>query len=87
MPYSTYINKEIDVTSVYFGGNSKKIKSFPKRIECDGQTYTFTDGLQLVVNRGNDFLKIFCMTDESRNYRILQDVNTGIWTLQTIATR
>lgn len=87
MSYSTTINKEIMVNSVYFGNNGNKLKSYPKQIVCDGKTYTFIDGLQLLVNKGNNMFKIFCMNDETSCYRIMQDVSSNIWTLKTIANR
>ncbi len=84
MAYKMLVNKEIFVSSVYFGVNNGHLKSFPKRIECEGQTYTFNDGLQMIVGKGNQLMRVFCMSDGKSNYRILQDVNAGIWTLNSI---
>jgi hypothetical protein len=84
MANTMLVNKEVFVSSVYFGSNNGHVKSFPKKIECEGRTYTFNDGLQMIVGKGNELLKVFCMSDGSSNYRILQDVSAGKWTLQSI---
>lgn len=78
------IDKEIDVTAVYFSGNRQELKTFPKRIECEGSTYTFSEGLQLVVQKGQDLIKIFDMTDGQARYRLRNDVTSRSWRLMSI---
>lgn len=83
MNKSVLVNKEVDVTSVYFRGG-ERLKSFPRKIECDGDTYTFTEGLQLLVQKGQDAFKLFYMTDGSANYRLRNDMASRSWTLECI---
>ncbi len=83
MNKSVLINKEVDVTSIYFKGGAH-LKSYPRKIECDGTTYTFTEGLQLMVRRGHDAFKLFYMTDGRANYRLRLDLEASSWTLEQI---
>lgn len=78
------IDKEITVTAVYFGGNKQTMKTFPKRIELDNITYTFNEGLQLVIKKGQDLVKIFDMTDGQAHYRLRNDVAARSWRLMSI---
>lgn len=78
------IDKEIDVTAVYFGGSNVNPKTFPRRIEFDGTTYTFNEGLQLVIQKGQSLVKIFDMTDGQARYRLRNDVSTRSWKLMSI---
>lgn len=77
------INKEVDVVSVYFG-NCGQLKTFPRQIECDGNRYTFNDGLQMMVQKGQQWFKIFDMTDGQAHYRLRNDVNSRSWQLLSI---
>lgn len=84
MTKRTLINKEIDVTAVYFGGGKTNI-TFPRRIEFEGSTYIFKDGLQLVVKSKEQFIKIFTMNDASNSqYRIKNDMVSHAWMLESI---
>ena len=77
------INQAVDVTAVYFQ-NKKELRTFPKRIEYDGSTYTFRDGLQYLIRRGEDIVRIFDMTDGESNYRLKCDSDQTNWTLVNI---
>lgn len=77
------IDKEANVTAVYFGAGTP-FKTFPRQIECDGTSYTFSEGLQLVVQKGQELFKIFEMTDGQSQYRLRNDVQTRSWRLLTI---
>ena len=78
------IDKEITITAVYFGGSKQTLKTFPKRIECEDATYTFSEGLQLVIQKGQEFIKIFDMTDGQAHYRLRNDVSARSWKLLSI---
>ena len=78
------IAKEVNVTAVYFGGSKQALKTFPRRIECDDTTYTFSEGLQLVIQKGQDLIKIFDMTDGQAHYRLRNDVTARSWRLMSI---
>ena len=76
------INKKVNVTAVYFQGN---LKTFPKRIECDGDTYTFLEsGMQYLIKRGDETTRLFDMTDGHATYRLKSDANQFDWTLVAI---
>ncbi|PLS81714.1 hypothetical protein CYG49_01580 [Candidatus Saccharibacteria bacterium] len=81
MSTKTFINKEVSVTSVYFKNN---FKTFPKRIELDGDCYTFSEGLQYLVKTGQQITRIFEMTDGEANYRLKSDESQQTWTLLAI---
>lgn len=78
------INREVNVTAVYFGGGNKIMKTFPKRIEYDGGTYVFSEGLQLLVHKGQNLVKVFEMTDGYARYRLHNDVSAHSWRLVSI---
>jgi hypothetical protein len=78
---NTIINKEVRVTSVYFRPG-RHIKGFPKRMEYEGREYTFIEsGLRYLVQKGQQLIEIFDMTDGSRNYRLKFDREAQMWTL------
>lgn len=80
------INKEITVTALYFR-NNKDFLTFPKRIEYDGETYTFIEsGFQYLVTQGKKIIRIFDMTDGKYNYRLSFDPERINWTLVNITT-
>ena len=78
------IDKEVTLTAVYFGGSKQTLKTFPKRIEYDNTTYTFSEGLQLVIQKGQELVKIFDMTDGHAHYRLRNDVAARTWRLLSI---
>lgn len=78
------INKEVAVTAMYFKG-SAGLKSFPKRIELEGNQYTFMEtGLRYFVKKGQELVQIFDMSDGQANYRLRFDTNQRLWTLVDI---
>lgn len=78
------INKEVAVTAVYFKGN-RGLKSFPKRIELEGRSYTFMEtGLRYFVKKGHELVQIFDMTDGESLYRLRFDTSQRLWTLVDI---
>jgi hypothetical protein len=79
----TTINQKVNVTAVYF--QSKRLKTFPRRIEHDGTIYTFQDGLQYLVKKGEQIIRIFDMTDGIANYRLRCTGDQDDWTLVTIS--
>lgn len=74
--------QEIYVTSFYFAkGNTKK--SFPRRIETsEGRQINFIEeGLRCVVQKGQDLLEIFTMSDGQATYRIGHQQRANEWML------
>lgn len=78
------VNQEVHVTAVYF--QSRELKTFPKRMEYDGSVYTFRDGLQYLIKKGQDMVQIFDMTDGDASYRLKKDGQSSHWTLVAITT-
>lgn len=72
------INKSAEVNSYYFSKRGS-FKSFPKEITVDQTRYAFLDGLQFLVQRGQDVIRLFDMTDGVKTYRLRQ--HQGVWTL------
>jgi hypothetical protein len=75
------INKEVSITSVYFRPG-RHLKGFPKRMEYEGREYTFIEsGLRYLVQKGQQFIEIFDMTDGFQDYRLKFNPSDHIWTL------
>lgn len=74
------IVKEVDVPELYFK-NEGRLTSFPRRMQFDGREYTFMDGLRYLVQRGQQLIQIFDMTDGARDYRLQFDAREQSWTL------
>lgn len=72
--------KSVTVTAMTFK-NKGQLSSVPKRIEFDNQIVTFVDsGMQYLVKKGQDFIRLFDMSDGHTNYRLCHDT-TKNWTL------
>jgi hypothetical protein len=74
----TKVNKYVEVTSFYFA-KGRNFKSFPARITLENQQFTFKSGLQMLVHRGEEVVRLFSMTDGLTNYRLRQENDQ--WTL------
>lgn len=70
--------KRVEVNSFYFA-NGRTFKSFPASITLEDKQYAFKTGLQLLVRRGSEVIKLFSMTDGLMTYRLRQE--NGCWTL------
>lgn len=74
------VNKQVAITAMYFR-NKDGLKTFPKRMEFEGDTYTFRDGLQLLLKKGQSTMRIFDMSDGDHTYRLTCDYSQTSWTL------
>ena len=74
----TKINQPVEVNSFYFT-QGRQLKSFPERITLGNQQYVFKSGLQLLVHRGQEVVRLFNMTDGLTSYRLRQENDQ--WTL------
>lgn len=81
--FTQKINQEVNVTALYFSGH-RQLKTFPKRMEWAGDTYTFRDGLQYLIKKGRAITQIFDMTDGETNYRLQSD-DSEHWTLLAVS--
>jgi hypothetical protein len=64
-----FINQEVEVNAFYFA-QGKNFKSFPRQITLGNQRYLFKDGLQMLVHKGQDMIRLFDMTDGQATYRL-----------------
>lgn len=79
------INKEVQVTSVYFE-DREELEAFPKRIEYGDMTFTFLKGgLQYLLEKGQEAVRIFSVTDGKAQYRIQLEPALSRWTLLDIS--
>ena len=53
-------------------------------MEYRGTVYTFNDGLQYLIKKGESIKRIFDMTDGASDYRLICDENQNDWTLVAI---
>jgi hypothetical protein len=74
------VAKEVNVPELYFK-NEGRLKTFPRRMEFDGREYTFMDGLRYLVQKGQNLVQVFDMTDGSHDYRLQFDDSRRSWTL------
>lgn len=75
----SYINQTVTVNAFYFFAGSGRLKTFPRQIEFGQERFTFNDGIQYLVQKGERAIKFFDMTDGSKTYRLrLEDRE---WTL------
>jgi hypothetical protein len=82
----TVINETINVDTYFFKGQKKglgELKTYPKAMELRNQRYTFEDGLQCLIKRGQRVVQLFDMTDGRTRFRLKLEDNQ--WTL--IGTR
>ena len=73
---------QISVTAFYFPhGNTKR--SFPRRIEFldTGKQLSFNDGLRVLVQKGQELIEIFTMTDGQKTYRLKHIPQQKEWEL------
>lgn len=77
------INKKVNVTAVYFRSR-QDFTTFPKRIECDGDIYTFEESaLQYLIKKGQQIVRLLDMTDGKAKYRLKSEDESN-WTLVSI---
>lgn len=74
------VSREVTVPELYFK-NEGRLTAFPRRVELDGREYTFMDGLRYLVQKGQQLIQVFDMTDGARDYRLQFDAGNRSWTL------
>jgi hypothetical protein len=74
----TAINEIVNVSAYYFE-NGQCLRAFPRQIEFGTTSFTFEDGLQYIVKKGQHVIKFFDMTDGRTTYRLRKEDDT--WTL------
>jgi hypothetical protein len=72
------LNQEIDVTSYYFTSG----KTFPRRIQVGQNELTFIEsGLRCLVQKGQELIEIFNMSDGRNQYTIRHERASQHWIL------
>lgn len=75
------VNENVTVTAVAFGG-TKELKSYPRRMIYNGETYTFGElGLRCLIKHGKRIAQIFTVSDGKADYRLRYDDEGHSWTL------
>lgn len=78
------MNRPVEVTGFTFKG-LKELRYFPKRMEYNGQTIHFKDGLSYYFKTGNKTGGIFDMQDnQGSHFRLKYDAESSLWTLLRI---
>lgn len=73
----SYINQTIDINAFYFAGRAGRM--FPRVVQLGDEQFTFQEGLQYLVKKGQHVVKFFDMTDGNKTYRIACE--NDVWTL------
>lgn len=76
------INQIVNINSFYFPKGAA-LRAYPRSMEFGGVQCNFTDGLQYLVCKGKQVIRLFDMTDGRINYRLRYEDNQ--WTL--VSTR
>jgi hypothetical protein len=74
------IAREVNVPEVYFQDDGR-LRTYPRRMEYEGREYTFREGLRSLIQKGQQMIQIFDMTDGARDYRLQFDDMQRSWTL------
>lgn len=83
MTNTTTINSPVSVTAIGFG---KGMRAYPRRIEHDGASISFTDaGIRTVIASGGRLAQVLNMSDGLRNFCLRSENNGGSWTLLSIS--
>ena len=88
MTISSFENPEIQITAVSFRANpgDKRFESFPRRMVYDGREVNFMEqGMRYLVQKGQQLVKLFDVTDGQTQYRLRQD-SENRWSLVTMKT-
>lgn len=83
---NTPVNQTIEITSLGFANRKRegRLESFPKRMLWDDREYTFVElGMQYLVKKGQEFVRLFDVSDGQTNYRLKCD-SQNHWTLVSL---
>lgn len=85
---TTSVNQTIEITALGFNNQPRlgRLQSFPRRMVWEDREYTFVEsGLQVLVKKGQDLVRLFDVTDGQRSFR-LRCENDQQWTLVSTRT-
>lgn len=75
------LNEIVSVNSFYFPGGSVE-RALPKTIEFGFDRVAFIDGLQYLVQKGSQLIRLFDMNDGRSTYRLRCEEDK--WTLVSV---
>lgn len=76
----TTVNQEVNVTGYYFRQNT--MQPVPSSIEYAGRQVKFANqSMQYLIRKGQQFIKLFDVTDGDTTYRLKYDPEKVLWTL------
>lgn len=85
MENSVKINKDVSIVAYYFRQGEGRLRCFPKKMEYDGKSVTFTElGLRHPTKKGQRMIHVFDMTDGNADYRLEFDAEALSWTLVAV---
>jgi len=77
------VNQIINVDAFYFKQGNKngqrQLKTYPRRMQFGNTQYTFEDGLQCLIRKGQRVVQLFDMTDGRTRFRL--KLENDQWTL------
>lgn len=77
------INQNINVTAIRFG---RKFEPIPRRIEFGGRSINFIDdGIRFSIKKGQQFTRLFDMSDGRSCFRLRQAAGESGWQLVSIS--
>ena len=80
------INKDVNIVAYYFKNAGRRLKCFPRKMEFEGKSVTFTEtGLRHPTKKGQRLIHVFDMTDGAADYRLEFDAQNLNWRLVSIA--
>lgn len=83
---TTPVNETIEITSLAFNRRPRtaRLESFPRRMVWEDREYTFAEnGMQFLVKKGQELVRLFDVSDGQRSYRLRCD-SRNRWTLVSI---
>jgi hypothetical protein len=78
-----FFNKEVVVDAVYFQDQAD-LNGYPRHMVYDGQEVTFQSGLQRIIHKGGQIVRMFDMTDGSSQYELAFEPQNQAWKLQHV---
>ncbi|HUP26451.1 MAG TPA: hypothetical protein VM124_02270 [Candidatus Limnocylindrales bacterium] len=80
------MNQEVNVTSFYFNHGAQD-RLFPRQIEIGDRQLSFIEnGLRCLVQKGQELVQVFNMTDGQSLYRLSFEPGSRTWKLLSTRT-
>lgn len=75
------MNQEVEITALSFRNpkNQRQLESYPRRMVYEGREISFIDCMHYLVQKGQQLIKLFDVSDGSTLYRLR--LENDCWTL------